>query len=66
MRVLKTGVTECNRDRTTPGLTLFATIHGHAARLIDMTGKVVQEWAEQVVDPDSGNRIDGDRRIVHV
>ncbi len=44
MRVLKTGVTECNRDRTTPGLTLFATIHGHAARLIDMTGKVVQEW----------------------
>ncbi len=43
MRVLKTGLTEWDRDRATPGLTLFATIGGNAARLINMTGKVVQE-----------------------
>lgn len=44
VRLLKTGLTEWNRDRATPGLTLFAPIHGDTARLIDMSGEVVHEW----------------------
>ncbi len=52
MRMLKTGLTEWDRDRATPGLTLFATIRGEAARLIDMTGKVVHQW--RLHSPSSG------------
>ncbi len=47
MRIFKTGLTEWDRDRATPGLTLFATIRGDAARLIDMSGDVVHEWRLQ-------------------
>ena len=47
MRILKTGLTEWVRDRATPGLTLFATIHGESARLIDMSGEVVHQWQLQ-------------------
>ena len=52
MRILKTGLTKWDRDRTTPGLTLFATIRGNDARLIDITGRVVQEW--RLHSPSSG------------
>ena len=44
MRTLKTGLTEWDRDRATPGLTLAAGIRSNAARLIDMPGEVAHEW----------------------
>ena len=52
MRMLKTGLTEWDRDRATPGLTLFATIRGDATRLIDMAGEVVHQW--RLHSPSSG------------
>ena len=44
MRIFQTGLTEWDRDRATPGLTLFATIHDDTTRLIDMSGEVVHQW----------------------
>ena len=52
MRMLKTGLTEWDRDRATPGLTLFATIRGDSTRLIDMAGEVVHQW--RLHSPSSG------------
>lgn len=44
MRITQTGLLEWDRSRSEAGLTLFSTIHGDSARLLDMSGQVVHEW----------------------
>jgi hypothetical protein len=39
-----TGLTHCDRSRACPGFTLFTPMSGDATYLIDLDGKVVQQW----------------------
>ncbi|MCZ6606028.1 MAG: aryl-sulfate sulfotransferase [Alphaproteobacteria bacterium] len=39
------GLRSCNRDRATPGYTLFSPLGQRATYLVDMNGEVVHEWA---------------------
>src|SRR5262245_19617421 len=41
----KEGVTQDHPDKTFDGFTLFTTIQGSRAKLIDMRGNVVHEWS---------------------
>lgn len=44
MRFSKFGVTEYDRSRATPGLTLFSPLLQKTTYLIDMDGAVVHKW----------------------
>ncbi len=44
MRILQTGVTHFDKDRATPGFTLFSPLFGRSTYLIDMQGQVVHQW----------------------
>ena len=45
MRITQTGVTLHDKNRATPGYTVFANVRGPKTYLIDMDGNVVHEWA---------------------
>ncbi|MCZ6763679.1 MAG: aryl-sulfate sulfotransferase [Alphaproteobacteria bacterium] len=44
MRILQTGITVHDRDRATPGFTIYSPHSGHVTYLIDMDGKIVHQW----------------------
>lgn len=44
MRILQTGITVHDKDRATPGFTIYSPHSGHVTYLIDMDGKIVHEW----------------------
>jgi outer membrane protein assembly factor BamB len=44
MRITETGVTLHDKDRATPGFTLYANIRGPKAMLLDMEGNIVHDW----------------------
>lgn len=45
MRHHKTGLTEYDAERATPGVTIITPLHGRGIYLIDMSGDVLHEWA---------------------
>jgi len=44
MRYLKFGVTEYNKEKATPGVTLFTPPYSHVVYLIDMEGEIIHQW----------------------
>jgi len=44
MRVLQTGITVHDKDRATPGFTIYATHSGNSIYMLTMDGEIVHEW----------------------